>query len=320
MSPAHGGAVPPPEADADELAAGGVVWRVGAAGVEVALVHRPRYQDWSLPKGKCRRGEHPVLAAGREAAEETGQAVRLGRGLATVSYPLPEDPHSPARDGRTKTVHYFSLPALGRHHDGGEEVDEVRWLAPAAAAELVSRPSDAEVLARFATTREPTRTVLLVRHGSAGDRGRWTGCDQDRPLDAIGHAQAARLVPVALAYGVRWVGSADPLRCRQTVAPLAARLGIEVRDLPELAEATGEAAAALAVLRSCPAPAAVCSQGGLIPQMLTLLTGRPQPARKGSVWVLSFAEGPDSGLVGADYLPDLGSSRVRLAVLAPPPG
>jgi 8-oxo-dGTP diphosphatase len=120
-------------------AAGGVVWRAGAHdGVEVAVVHRPRYDDWSFPKGKLDPGEGWEEAALREVREEIGLECALGRELSPVAY---EDRH-----GRPKAVRYWLMEPRGGRFEPNDEVDEVRWLAPQAAAGLLSYPHDVALL------------------------------------------------------------------------------------------------------------------------------------------------------------------------------
>jgi 8-oxo-dGTP pyrophosphatase MutT (NUDIX family) len=118
-------------------AAGGVVT---ADDGRLAVVYRPKYDDWTFPKGKLEPGENEEQAALREVHEETGLDVELGRELGFVSYRDPKD--------RPKTVHYWQM-----HHRGGEftpnsEVSELRWLAPGEAAELLSYERDREILGR----------------------------------------------------------------------------------------------------------------------------------------------------------------------------
>ena len=119
----------------DEVrAAGGVVMREGL----VAVVHRPRYDDWSLPKGKLDEGESWEDAAVREVEEETGIRCRLGEELEPVSY---QD-----RKGRAKVVRYWLMEPEDGEFTPNAEVDELRWLIPSAAAELLSYPHDRELV------------------------------------------------------------------------------------------------------------------------------------------------------------------------------
>ena len=120
-------------------AAGGVLVRPGADGaVEVAVIHRPKYGDWSLPKGKLGDGEGFEQAALREVEEETGMRAELGRELSSVSY---RD-----RKGRTKMVRYWLMRARDGEFRPGPEVDELRWLDPEAAQALLSYEHDAPLV------------------------------------------------------------------------------------------------------------------------------------------------------------------------------
>lgn len=119
-------------------AAGGVPVREGAAGLEVLVVHRPRYGDWTFPKGKCEPGESDEACAVREVEEETGLLCALGHELAPVSY---ED----AR-GRAKWVRYWLMRPCGGELAFLHEVDEARWVAPGEAAALLTYPRDVELL------------------------------------------------------------------------------------------------------------------------------------------------------------------------------
>ena len=125
-------------------AAGAVLWRRRPDGsVEVAVIHRPRYDDWSLPKGKLDPGETAAVAALREVHEETGQAVHPGASLGEVRYVQ-------RRRGRPreKVVEYWAMEALGGEHVPGDEVDAVRWLPPGPATELLTYDHDRALLAR----------------------------------------------------------------------------------------------------------------------------------------------------------------------------
>ncbi|BCL16172.1 NUDIX hydrolase [Micromonospora sagamiensis] len=273
-------------------AAGGVAWRPAVGGgTEVCLVHRPRYGDWSLPKGKLEPGEHPLLAAVREVAEESDvQGVPQVR-LPSVSY---------RSEGRPKVVDYWSLRAVA---EGGfqadTEVDGVRWLPVAAALELVNYPHDAQVLRAFAALPPVTGAVALLRHAQAGARGTWSGPDTARPLDATGRVQARTLAPLVAAIRPVRLVSASPRRCVQTLDPLAELLDLPIevnRDLDEpepgqqLVERALAAAARLTALAAAGDPVAVCSQGKVIPPALERLTGRTDDFTtvKGGGWLLAF--------------------------------
>ena len=114
-------------------AAGGVVRRDG----RIAVVHRPRYDDWSLPKGKLDPGETWEEAALREVREETGLECALGEELSSTRY------HD--RKGRSKLVRYWLMDPVGGEFAPNDEVDELRWLTPAEAAALLTYPRDKEL-------------------------------------------------------------------------------------------------------------------------------------------------------------------------------
>jgi 8-oxo-(d)GTP phosphatase len=286
----------------DVWAAGAIVWREDGA---IALVHRPRYDDWSFPKGKLERGETTPFAAVREVGEETGLAVHLGPMLGEATYLVPE--------GR-KVVRYWSARvAKDNGFTPDDEVDELRWVPAAEAAALLTYGHDLEVLQRFVAHGRPTSTILLVRHGKAGSRSQWDGDDDERPLSSSGREQAAHLAALLPLFGPDRLVSAPPLRCRDTVAPLAAELGLPVGDEPLLGEDGywERPRAGLARLRQLAVAAgvtAVASQGGVIPDVMRVLVQSSPyrlpvdpsavPSRKASTWVLGFA---GSVLRSADY-------------------
>jgi len=126
------------------LAAGGVVWRE-KEGLEVLLIHRPKYDDWTLPKGKLDDGEGPEEAAVRETEEETGFQVDLGDELPSTDY------HD--RYGRPKSVRYWIMHIRGGEFRPNKEVDEVRWLPLDEARDELTYPRDRAVLDAFAAAR-----------------------------------------------------------------------------------------------------------------------------------------------------------------------
>jgi len=199
-------------------AAGGVLYRPAGDGIEVCLVHRPRYDDWALPKGKLDAGEHPLAAAVREVAEETGCAGVPLIKLPTVAYDLP--------GGTPKTVDHWLMRLAGEGPVvDTSEVDEVAWLSPEDAHERLSYDDERGVLAHAAALPPITAVVALVRHAHAGERKEWKGNDALRPIDERGRQQADRIGVVLSLLRPERLISATPLRCKQTLEPLAARLG-----------------------------------------------------------------------------------------------
>jgi len=316
-------------------AAGAVLWRPSRKyGIRIAVVHRPRYDDWSLPKGKAAAGETAPVTAWREVLEETGFRCILGRALTTVSYSV---------GGRGKTVEYFAARRLTGAFRVNKEVDKLEWLPAPNARARMSYEFDKAVLDTFSLKRPDLTGVLLVRHGRAGHRESFEGEDVDRPLDAKGRKQAAALVAQLRPFGPGEVHSAPLERCTATIAPLARALGRSVvlepllaedayrddpaaarRRLVELATTVtplprvfegGSGQSPLRVTDVAGSAAAgevptlslvACSQGGVIPGVVKSLAGRsdvPVPrvsTPKGSFWFLSF-DGPS--LMQADPYP-----------------
>lgn len=283
-------------------AAGAVLWRPGPGeSVEVAIIHRPRYDDWSLPKGKMDPGETEPVTAVRELFEETGHRARLGRRLQKVSYPVEQG---------VKRVRYWAARSLGGEFTAGREVDDLIWLSTADAVGKVSYPHDRKVLRRFAKSPADTQTVLVVRHGTAGSKSRFSGDDKMRPLDKKGRAQAEALVGQLSAFGPTDVYAADRVRCHQTVEPLAEELGVIICDEPTLTEEAyadnakraRKRVLQIADLHGTPV---ICTQGKVIPDLIEWWCERdgirPDKSRnrKGSTWVLSLVDGR---LVAADHI------------------
>jgi 8-oxo-(d)GTP phosphatase len=280
------------------LAAGGVVWRRPASGEpEILVVHRPKYDDWSLPKGKLDVGEHRLAAAVREVYEETGARGAPQVRLRTVNY-LTGEP------GVEKSVEFWSMRLLADEgHDPDAEVDVRQWIPLSTARERLTYAHDRGVVARFETL-PPGSTVVLVRHAWAGSRERWTGPDDERPLDAVGREDAHNAAPLLALFAPERFICAPALRCRATVAPAAELVGIPIEVDGRFAE-NGDPDEALQALRAIAAsgPAAVvCSQGGLMRPLLgKIRSAGGEPATpKGAAWVLTFSETGD--VVATDAL------------------
>ncbi|KQY58375.1 hypothetical protein ASD11_01535 [Aeromicrobium sp. Root495] len=211
-------------------AAGGIVWRKRPPGphrrspdkspkVEVLVIHRPGYDDWTFPKGKPDPGEDLATTAVREIAEETGLRVRLG-------HPLPATQYRVASGD--KRVSYWVARTVGTDHEPftpNREVDELRWVRTGEARALLTYSHDVELLDAFSALREKdghrTRTLVVLRHGKAADRADWKGDDIDRPLVRAGVDQARAAAASLAAFGGRRVVTSPALRCIQTVEPFA---------------------------------------------------------------------------------------------------
>ena len=285
-------------------AAGAVLWRPDSESgePEIAVIHRQRYDDWSLPKGKIDPGETEPVAAVREIYEETGQLSHLGRRLCRVTYPIPIG---------TKVVDYWAARGVGGEFSPSREVDQLLWLPLAEAMQRLTYPHDRKVTAQFADRPVDTRTVLIVRHATAGRKARYQGDDTQRPLDRTGRAQAKSLVPQLMAFGASALFAADRARCVQTIEPLARKLDLPIAVEPTLTEeayaADPEAARQrLTEIVGLGGTPAICSQGRVIPYLIDWwcerdgVTPDKSRNRKGSTWVLSLS---GNRLIAADHLP-----------------
>ena len=276
-------------------AAGGVVWRDDSGPLRIAVIHRDRYDDWSLPKGKLNHGESRLSAAVREVHEETGAVVAATRRLIETAYLVDDVP---------KTVQFWAMRYRSGEFTRNSEVDDLRWLPLPEARTALTHDVDRSVLDAFAARPVPQSVIVLLRHAKAGRRTQWQGDDRLRPLDKAGRLQARELPAFLSAFTPVSVVSADRVRCVQTLEPFAVATGMDLAISPAFSdesylddpEATRNELLALA--KSLPA-AVVCSQGIAVPGLVADLTGLEDTrARKGAAWVLSFADG---AVVSADY-------------------
>jgi 8-oxo-(d)GTP phosphatase len=292
---------PPPEKTSAEtlepvLAAGGVLWRITPSGLEIALIHRPKYDDWSLPKGKLTSEEHVLAAAVREVEEETGVAARLGRPLPSQHYLV---------DGRPKEVQYWGASARHRSDrpfSPNDEVDGLVWLPVGEAERQLTHARDGQVVRAFTAAPVATTSLLLLRHATAIKRSDWTGEERVRPLSNKGKEQAQSLAPLLQAYGIERLIASDTLRCTDTLRPYAEQQELRVEEEPLFSE-TGfkqrrsDALDCTARLLTTDRPTIVCSHRPVLPDLVVLLCRRSgvQPPARGlhasAFWVLHLAEG-----------------------------
>jgi 8-oxo-dGTP pyrophosphatase MutT (NUDIX family)/phosphohistidine phosphatase SixA len=214
-------------------AAGALVWRVREGRLEVLLIHRPRYDDWSWPKGKLEQGESSPDCAVREVAEETGENVILGARLPGLTYRL--------TNGVDKVVDYWAAHVASpraaplRARPGValapmSEIDDAEWLDAEAAGRRLTRSQDRlpldALVDLWRTDRLRTWAIVFARHGRATKRSAWRGTEAGRPLTPEGVLQANALVPVLAAFGVAQVISSPWARCEKTLRPYAKRAGL----------------------------------------------------------------------------------------------
>jgi 8-oxo-dGTP diphosphatase len=298
------------------LAAGGVLVRRDSAGaVEVAVVHRPKRDDWSLPKGKAVPGEPLMLTARREVQEETGSLAPLGM-------PLPGQRYFVAgKNSRVvKDVHYWAMWDGAGEFRPGAEVDDMRWLGLSAAREQLSYERDVTVLDALAAVPGPTSTVVLTRACGMQRRG------GRLRLDDSGR-QRARLLSTALPALGHPTLLAVSDRAAATLAPTGRAVGADCAVTPGygtyppqdvLSALVDEAESGPVVLA---APDRVVR--GLLGAAMRLgdladpqgLTARQLRSRRGGLWILSWCE---DALVGLQYFPSLAAPALPALTLTVP--
>ncbi|MEP7036210.1 MAG: NUDIX hydrolase [Actinomycetota bacterium] len=289
-----------PEDQPPVQAAGALPWRRRSAQLEVALVHRPRYDDWSWPKGKLDPGEEWPVAAAREVWEETGFRVRLGRPLPSAQYPVLDRGGRPAN----KHVRYWAAEVMGGDGTLVNEIDEIVWLDVAAATARLSYARDREQLRALVRTDHAwalaSWPLVIVRHAKSKSRSGWRHADPLRPLDARGRERAEALVPLLAAYGVTRVVTSPSVRCLDTVLPYAVATGygtnIKVGLSEEgFADHPDRAPHHLTRLLERGEPAVLCSHGPVLPVLLDALAGIADSSESSAGVSLSDAAGHGIG-------------------------
>ena len=260
-------------------AAGVVPVRLREGVLQVALVHRAKYDDWSWPKGKLDHGEDFPVAAVRETLEETGLRVRLTRPLPDVRYRLQSS-------AQTKLVRYWVGEVVGGHGRLEHEIDEVAWLSPTLAARRLSYDHDQGLLDAVVRLHHEHRLgtwpLLLVRHAHSVSRSDWDRPDDLRPLSRAGRRRAeGRMRLLTEAYSPAVALSSPAVRCTDTLRPWSEAAGVPVVSKKGLSEEGFSADPTkvdkhLARLLEAGDAAVVCTHGPLLPRLLHRLGQIPR--------------------------------------------
>jgi 8-oxo-dGTP pyrophosphatase MutT (NUDIX family)/phosphohistidine phosphatase SixA len=255
------------------VAAGAIPWRINSDGLEVLLIHRPRYDDWSWPKGKIDPGETLPECAAREVREEIGLSAPLGIPLPPIHYHVASG---------LKVVHYWAVRVNGdRLVPDGKEVDRVEWCAPETAAGLLSNPSDVAPLeylqAAHKNDQLDTWPLIVVRHAKAKPRSSWTKAEGERPLAATGIRQAQAVGRLLQAWQPPRVVTSPWRRCVSTVAPYLRASGAKVKLVDALTEhrharTPKKTAAVIDSLLDKQRSVAVCTHRPALPTVLAQLS------------------------------------------------
>lgn len=260
--------------DTAVYAAGAVVWRLIDGKLRVLLIHRTKYRDITLPKGKVDQGETLAETAVREVHEETGIRVALGVPVGVSRYWI--------RPKRQKIVHYWAAEATAEAIRASafapnREIAAIEWVSLKKARARLSYPVDQEILDNFRGLVDDgvlhTFPLIALRHAKAVARSNWEGPDASRPLTARGRTQAQAIVGPLRAFGVRKIVSSDAVRCVETVQPLAAELGKRIVTTALISQDALESGASdprTVVGRRVRArkPAVLCSHRPVLPEIL----------------------------------------------------
>lgn len=276
------------------LAGGAVVTREDPVrGIEVLIVHRMRYNDWTLPKGKLDAGESLPACATREVLEETGVTIRLGVPLDTIRYDTANG---------VKQVEYWGgtvLETVPRPPD--DEVDIVSWLPVRAALNRLTYAHDHFLVQQY-LDQPPTTPLILLRHGKAMDRKDWSKKDTARPVNARGRRQSRLLVPMLAAYGMTSLVCSTSARCIGTLVPYAQARRLTIAKFNQLTEEVGGddprgVAKLILKLRTAMLatgePTAICVHRPVLPHILDALDIPPKTLVTGEFLVAHLTSDGD---------------------------
>lgn len=305
-------------------AAGGLVWRVVEDKVRILLIHRTKYRDVTLPKGKVDPGEMLAETAVREIFEETGIRVALGAPVGVSRYTM--------TNRKQKVVHYWAAEATDEAVRSSafvpnREIAAIEWVSLKKARTRLSYPVDVEILDAFMKLVDDgalrTFPIIVLRHAKAANRAVWLGSDVSRPLTPRGRAQANAIVGPLRAFGVQKIIASDARRCVETVQPLSQAIGHRVHTSELLsqdawAEGMSDPRTVIGKRVRSGKAAVLCSHGPVLPDILreiALATGTMHGSYLGSASALEVgafsvvhlsATNPGSGIISIEtHLPKI---------------
>jgi len=256
------------------LAAGAVLWRKGEKKkIEVLIIHRPKYDDWTFPKGKAEIGEPLIACAYREVLEETNIETAFGPYLGEVEYLT--------NDGKKKVSFWSAKVIKEKEFNSNAEVDQLKWVEVTKVKELLTLNTDKKILEQFLQIEPDTKPLVLLRHAKAVTRDEWQGEDDDRPLDSYGQNQAKRLLAMYQVFNLEQIHSSDAVRCYDTVVAIAKGLSIKLEVTGKLSESTFKKDKEKAFdyakdLMKLNESVLLCSHNPILPKMLNKLTKKSE--------------------------------------------
>jgi phosphohistidine phosphatase SixA/8-oxo-dGTP pyrophosphatase MutT (NUDIX family) len=252
------------------LAAGAVLWRKSEKKkIEVLIIHRPKYDDWTFPKGKAEIGEPLIACAYREVLEETNIETAFGPYLGEVEYLT--------NDGKKKVFFWSAKVVKEKDFKPNAEVDQLKWVEVTKVKEMLTLDTDRKILEQFLQIEPDTKPFVLLRHAKAVTRDEWQGEDDDRPLDSYGQNQAKRLLAMYQVFNLEQIHSSDAVRCYDTVVAIAKGLNIKLEVTGKLSESTFKKDKEKAFdyakdLMKLNESVLLCSHNPILPKMLNKLT------------------------------------------------
>ena len=277
-------------------AAGAVLWRrLSDELLQIALIHRPRYNDWSFPKGKAEENESDISCAYREVLEETGYVSQFGPELGNVNYEV---------DGKKKVVKYWAAQAIGNpiHPIDLGEVDQLIWVTLDDAKKKLTLESDQKILESFQSFGSDSYPLILLRHAKAISREEWQSDDGDRPLAHIGQLQAKRFLSKIHPYEIKEIYTSDAVRCYESIEPIARALSINPVFSPALSEYSfikdkKSWYQSITEIMENEIATLVCSHNPVIPEIVKKLIGKKNfnelnhELLPGEAWILHHKDG-----------------------------